>query len=271
MGVPVIYCLSRKQLGTALLNPTSRIGIVGILKFDGVYEAWNAVFEQWKELCVCWISKYECDSLWIASFYGHSHLLKRMKEHDPSNFSKNLNQGNVEYYGRTPLIVAVERDHYDTAKFLIESGADEDIPDFALNRPIHLVKSGKMSEILKYSEKANSSGLSAIEFALETLRIDALHVFIKNEIKVSLEKLLDAAVKAKSDKSIDFIARHYVIRSFNGDLLMKAVQNGSYEVFKYLISKSCPIPENCLQVARSVGNVGILRYLEKHNKEDMNK
>lgn len=251
-----------------LLNPTSRIGIVGILKLDGVFDAWNEIIVLWKGLSDSWIDRYETDSLWMASYYGHIQLLQRMKKLDPTNFGKALNQGNVEYFGRTPLIAAVERDHCETAKFLIESGADDDIPDFALNRPIHLVKSGRMAEIINYSEKLNSLGHSAIEIALEAHRIDALNVFINNEIKVPLEKLLEAAVKAKSDKSIDFLARHYVIKSFNGDLLMKAVENGSYEVFKYLISRNCPIPDDCLQVAKTAErNVGILRYLEKHHKK----
>lgn len=250
------------------MNQTSRIGIVGILKLDGVYDAWNEVLELWEGLCESWVKMYKTDSLWIASFYGHTQLLHKMKECDPINLRKNLNQGNVEYFGRTPLIVAVERDHWETAKFLIETGADEDIPDFTLNRPIHLVKSGRMAEILQYNDKLNSSGLSALEIALEALSTDTLKIFIKNEIKVPLEKLLEAAVKAKSDQSIHFLARHYVIKSFSGDLLIKAVENGSYEVFKYLIANNCPIPDDCLQVARSVGNVGILRYLEKQHKNN---
>ena len=269
-SIPVIYCLTRKQLGTTLLNPTSRIGIIGILKLDGVNEAWNETTEVWKGLSNSWSEKYEsdCDSLWIASFYGHLCLLKNMGKLNPIEFKKKLNQGKVDYYGKTPLAVAIERDHYETAKFLIECGADEDIPDFTLNRPIHLVKSGKTAELLKYNEKLNVLGLSAIEIALEAQMLDAVKVFIKNPVDIPIEKLLEAAVKAKSDKSIDFLARHYIIKTFDGNLVMKVVENGSYEVFKYLVSKKCPIPGNCLQVARTVGNVGILRYLEKHSREE---
>ena len=81
-NVPVIYCLNRKQLGTALLNQTSRIGIVGILKLDGVQEVWIEIMEIWKSFCCSWIEKYEkdCLYLWTASFYGHTDLLKRMNE-----------------------------------------------------------------------------------------------------------------------------------------------------------------------------------------------
>ena len=267
----MIYSLNRKQLGTALLNPTSRVGIVGILKLDGVYEAWNEILEQWTTLRCSWNDKYEtdCAHLWSAAYYGHVDLLGRMKTRNPAGFTKNLNQGRIDYLGRTGLAVAVERDNYATVKFLIESGADEDIPDFALNRPLHLVKSGKVAELLKYNENLNASGLTAIEIALEAHRLDVIKVFIKNGTNVPLEKLLEAAVKAKSTGPIDFLARYYVIKEFEGDLLRKSIENGSYEVFKYLIGKKCPIPEDCLKLARLVGNVGILRYLEKkHTRND---
>ena len=36
---------------------------------------------------------------------------------------------------------------------------------------------------------------------------------------------------------------------------MKSIENGSYEVFKYLIGKGCPIPENGL---KSLGMLGTL-------------
>lgn len=248
------------------MNHTSRIGIVGILKLDGVYEVWNEIIEMWKSLCYSWIEKYErdCLYLWTASFYGHTDLLKRMISCNPAEFAKYLNQGRVDYLGKTALAVAVERDNYETARILIESGADEDIPDFCLNRPLHLVKSEKMAELLKYHEKPNAAELTAIEIAVEEQRIEVVKYFISNCPTVSLKKLLLAAAKAKSDKSIDFLTRHYVIKTFESDLLMKSIENGSYEVFKYLIRKGCAIPENGLEVGRTVGNVGILRYLEKH-------
>lgn len=269
----VIYALSRKQLGSVLLNPMARTGIVGILKLDGVYDAWNKVLEELKKMRDDWMKKYEddCKYLWSASYYGHFDLIKEMFKKTEKDFPKILNQGNVEHFGRTPLTVAVERNHLELVKFLLEIGADEEIPDFCLNFPIHFVKSWEIAKLLKYNEKLNVSGFSAIEIVLETQKLDFIKEFIiNNNVKVPKEKLLKAAIKAKNSKSIEFLAHHYVIKTFSSDHLMTSIENGSYEVFKFLIGRKCPVTEECLGLAQSVGNEGILRYLEKYFKGTSN-
>lgn len=265
-----IYALTRKQLGSVLINQISRIGIVGILKLDGVYEIWNEIIEDLKILKDSWIQKYENDPkfIWPCAFYGHIDLLNRITT-DPKMF---INQGCFKT-GKTPLIVAVERDHFECVKWLIENGADEDIPDFTLNRPFHLCKSKAVASLLKYTDKENASGLTAIETAIINQRIEVIEVFLE-KTKIDSKRLFHAATIPNSDKSISFLFKKLKINHNPMDLLMKTVQNGSYEVFKFFITKKVEIDyetknsddENILELSKRLGNVGISRYLEKDYK-----
>lgn len=281
MEIPKIYSLTRKQLGTVLLNQSSRIGIVGILKLDGVHEIWNEILVKLKFYQESWIQKYENDSkfIWPCAFYGHFDLLKRILErYKEGNY---VNRCGCLKSGKTPFIVAVERDHKEIVELLMSKGADQDIPDFTLNRPIHLVKSEEVANLLEYNDKENASGLTAIESAIINQRIDVIKVFIY-KTKLDIERLLFAATVSNSDKSISYLLRRrrntfdsddadYIINSKGNDLLMQSVQNGAYEVFKYLKAQKFEINyerrnnenENIMQISRRVGNIGISRYLEK--------
>lgn len=282
--VPKVYCLTRKQLGSALVNPSTRIGIIGILKLDGVLEAWkNKVLVELCQLKSSWIQKYESDSdcIWQCCQYGHVDVLKMVYSFDQLKFKMCVNQGSFGNGGKTPLMVAVQRDHYEVVRFLIEEiGADEDIPDFALNRPVHVVVSDRIAKLLKYSGKINAAELNPIETALMNDQIEVVKVFLNND--QDNKKLLIAATKSKTDKSIKFLKDtlkimdlNFLVKNSGNNLLMEAVENshnGSYEVYKYLISSGgVEIDlnrvnnnnENILNIAERVGNKGILRNLKK--------
>jgi ribosomal protein L30E len=270
--VKIIYASTRKQLGGALLNQSSRIGIVGILKLDGVYEIWNEIKEELKELQNSWIQKFENDPklIWSCAFYGHFDLLKRIMENCKERNGLYINQACFKT-GKTPLLVSVERDHLEVVKLLIENGADPDIPDFTLNRPIHLCKSEAMANLLEYIDKENASGFTAIESAVINQNIDVIKVFI-SKTKIDPKRLLFAATIPNSDKPISYLLKNQKFDTINHmDLLMKSVQNGSYEVFKFLISQKREIDyerrnsddETILEISKRVGNIGISRYLGK--------
>ena len=144
--------------------------------------------------------------------------------------------------------------------------------------PIHLVKSEKIASLLDYSDKENASGYTAIETAIINQSIEVVQVFI-DKTKIKPERLLFAATITNSDKSIKFLVKTLcsvdlnTIRNSKGnDLFMQTVENGSYEVFKFLISQKMRIDyekknkneENIMEISKRVPNVGIQRYLEKH-------
>lgn len=274
-NVPIIYCLTRKQLGATLLNQSSRIGIVGVLKLDGVHEFFNEILDQLKILQESWIKRYESNaSVLDCTFYGHLDLLQRKFELNEQDLIGGVNVGCFKT-GMSPLMIAVDRDHLKIVQFLIEKcNADQDIPDFALNRPFHLVKSLEVAKLLNACDKKNAAGLFPIEVAIINERIEVLSVLLES---IADDKVLLASTRCKSDKSIRFLHNKLGIdMNLKGNfLLTEAVENGSYEVFKYLIGSKIEIDftilngrnENIIDIARRVGNVGILRYLKKHVKE----
>lgn len=191
--------------------------------------------------------------------------------------------GGIFSTGKTPLFVAVERDHYNFVALLIDVGADQDIPDFKLNKPIHVIQSERIASLLEYNDKTNASGLTAIESVIKNQRIEVIEVFIDNT-KMSLEKLFFAATVSNSSKVISFLFNNLTLVDFNhvtnekgNDLMMQAVGNGSYEVFKFLIAKKFSIDyrrrnidnENITDISKRIVNVGIFRYLEKEFKNKL--
>ena len=166
-------------------------------------------------------------------------------------------------------------------EFLIqELHADENIPDFALNLPIHVVKSANAAKLLKFNQRCNAAGKNVIELAAENGRIEVLEYFysMHNDF-IDISKLLFAAVRCKKSSSIEFVTKKLKISNYGtftndkgNDLIMEAVENGSYEVFKTLIGQNYTInyelKNNCgegiLEIANRIGNQGISRYLTKH-------
>lgn len=284
--VPKIYSLTRKQLGAALLNSSTRIGIVGLLKLDGVNETWNEITVEWEKLKASWSLKYEadCDCIWKCCYYGHVDILKKIYTATKGDqFKVIVNRGCFQT-GRTPLFVSVQRDHYEIVKFLLEETcADEDIPDFSLNRPAHVVSSGRIAELLKFTSKPNAAGLTPIEVAIVNGHIDVIKTFLKQS-EIPNVKLLFTATRSRTDKSIKFLLDKFKFDYGNlkaeqneegNSLLMESVNRDSYEVYKYLIAAGFEIDfsmtnvnnENILEIAQRTGNKGILRHLQSRQNK----
>lgn len=300
VGIPKIFCSTRKQLGNALISDSARIGIIGILKFDGVFEVWNQIIEDLKNLKDSWIERAVTvndnddlhKSIWWSSYHGHIEVLEKLNETNQDKFKSQINRGDPEFMGKTPLIVSVERNHVETIKFLLDKGADQDIPDFAMNRPVHLIKSAEIAEIFDFSNSAvllikNAAGFTAIEMAIVTENLDVLQViFEKNShlIEDRKNKHLFLSARNRNFKVMNFLLNKYFENNLfekelnpdNGNsLLMESVQNNSYEVFKYLVSKTTinfdyvnynneTIWDICQNNQNQ--NIGITRYLEKRKR-----
>ena len=266
------------------MNKSTRIGIVGLLKLDGVLESWKTALEEHASLNESWRMSHESslDCIWTCSFYGHIEILRSIFQSSQLNAKAKLNQGCFKT-GKTPLMIAVERDHYEIVKFLLEEcEADQDIPDFALNRPGHVVKSDRIANLLIFTNKTNASGLTPIEVAIINDRVEVIKVALKKGVQEGQDfdtnNLLFKATRSTTEKSVQCLQETLHISEFdsfincsNGNnLLMESVENGSYEVFKYLIVRGgCKIDfnhrnkngETITEIAERIGNVGISRHL----------
>ena len=298
-GIPKIFCLTRKQLGNALVSESARIGIVGILKLDGVFEVWNQIIEELNDLKDAWLERVVTVedindlhiTIWWSSYYGHLEVLERLKEKNMDYFKLQINRGNPEFMGKTPLLVSVERNHVNVVKFLLEIGADQDIPDFSLNRPVHLIKSSEMAKLFDFSNLSalNAAGFTGIEMAILNENLDVLQVIFekKNDIiayQSCKSKYLFLSTRNRNFKIVNFLLNIFkylqndlIIKEFNSvngnSLLMESVQHNSYEVFKYLVSKTTIDfeyvnykNETIWDICQSSNNknIGISRYLEKN-------
>ena len=296
--IPKIFCSTRKLLGNLLISDSARIGIVGILKFDGVFEVWNQIIEDLKHLQDSWIERVVTvkdnddlhKSIWWSSYYGHVEVLEKLNETNHDQFNSQINRGNPEFMGKTPLIIAVERNHLQTVKFLLKNGADQDIPDFAMNRPVHLIKSAEMAEYFDFSILSvalikNAAGFTPIETAIVAENLEVLQVICEQNIHViedQKNKHLFLSTRNRNFKVINFLLNKFYKKNLfekelypeNGNsLLMESVQNNSYEVFKYLVSKTAIDfdyvnynSETIWDICQKNQNIGIKRYLEKRKR-----
>jgi ankyrin repeat protein len=285
----VLYCLTRRQLGRSLIassTSSARIGVVGILKLDGVHELWNNSLVQLKLLQESWIVRFKNvpEMLWMAAFHGHLHLLKSMLSSEQSADMKlYMNRGNSLNMGKTPLIVAVERDHFEVVEFLLQNGADQDIPDFALNRPCHYARSGPVATLLEYSHKLNASGRTALEVSLINGACDVANVLLSMTSLSTdhIERLFFCSTRSRTFDSIRLLSEKFknfpidsIRNSIGNSLLMESVRHGSYEVFKFLTAHGDYLDfsifnlenQTIMDISSTSPNVGISRYLEKQYK-----
>lgn len=84
-----------------------------------------------------------------------SYYISRLDEYDTLEIIRVLLEAGAlissksGFFGRTPLHIAAERDYYDIARILVESGAKVMILDNAGKTPLDLARSGKIIKLLK--------------------------------------------------------------------------------------------------------------------------
>ena len=273
-----------------LLAPSAKVSVVGLRHFDGVEEKWKHIQDLVKRLRNEWIESmglakdyvngFGQSLTWLCAFYGHDAVFDRL-----GNAVCNINRVNP-LDGSTPLMVAVQRSHVNVVRNLLTLKADQHIPDFSLNLPLHMVQDSVIAKLLDYHEKKNASGLTALESSVTHGVISVTEVLLERAQDVSFTKLLFLGCHCKSSKMIQFLLSRKCVsqadllslRDEQGNtLLMRTVTLSNYELFKFVGSllgwdniewnHSNFDGNDIFKLSATINNVGIQRKLEKIQRD----
>lgn len=288
-NVLTLYCCKRRQLASLLLSPSAKISVVGIRHFDGVEDDWKSISRLSSSLQNEW-SKAMAESksyvngmgeswIWLCAYYGH--VFDHVQD-ESVPFVNSIHPRN----GMSPLAVAVLRNHIEVARALLKANADQLIPDFGLCYPLHYAQSCEMASLLDYHEKRNASGLTALEYSVFHGIVAVAMVYIKKAMSVQFLNLLFLSSHCKNTEMFEFVLSQSLLRKDvllsavdenDNTLLMRAVREDSYEVFKFVgnllgwehvdLRKTNSSGQTILDIASKTQNSGILRKLEKIRRE----
>ncbi len=262
--------------------PSAKVSLIGIRHFDGAEEEWKQIQllverlrSEWLQAMVSakeYVNAIGQSLTWLAAYYGLNEVIEKM---DSLCHVNSVNPAD----GTSPLIVAIQRSHKNSVKQILSCKADQLIPDFSLNFPLHHASTASIVELLDYHERKNAAGLSPLESSIKNGRIQVAQVFLKKAVNVSYSKLLFLACQSPNPKMLEFLSSKaevdlgFLTDETGNNLLMKTVDVNNYENFKFIsnligwnridLKQTNCDGSNIFQLATKHGNVGIQRKLDK--------